>query len=424
MERRPKIMEKTTGGMTKKAVRSVCGLLAAGLLAAAVMPMHAAADEEEAQPQQITEAEAGKVTFSTDYPGVTIKPGGTSTFTLYITNTGSEETTVELSAEDLPEGWEGSFKGSSNEVSMVHVGAYQKKEDSPSLSYSLTVPEDTKEDIYTISLNAKGGDVDESLALTVKVDAEEKKIGAGEFSTDYAQQEGDSGTKFSYTTTLTNNSGENMTYSLSAEGAPEGWTVTFMPSDTTTATSSVPVDAGASSTIKAAIVPAQNVTAGEYPITLVAACAGETLELPVTVKITGTYSLTATTPTGNLSTSAYAGETKDVALSIQNTGNIDLTAVSLKAQASTDWEITFDQDTINEIPAGGSAEVTAHITPAKDAILGDYVTIITASNDAVSSDCALRISVQNHTSWGIAAVAVIAVLVLGLVLIIRRFGRR
>ena len=417
-------MEKTTGRMTKKAVRSVCGLLAAGLLAAAVMPMHAAADEEEAQPQQITEAEAGKVTFSTDYPGVTIKPGGTSTFTLYITNTGSEETTVELSAEDLPEGWEGSFKGSSNEVSMVHVGACQKKEDSPSLSYSLTVPEDTKEDIYTISLNAKGGDVDESLALTVKVDAEEKKIGAGEFSTDYAQQEGDSGTKFSYTTTLTNNSGENMTYSLSAEGAPEGWTVTFTPSDTTTATSSVPVDAGASSTIKAAIVPAQNVTAGEYPITLVAACAGETLELPVTVKITGTYSLTATTPTGNLSTSAYAGETKDVALSIQNTGNIDLTAVSLKAQASTDWEITFDQDTINEIPAGGSAEVTAHITPAKDAILGDYVTIITASNDAVSSDCELRISVQNHTSWGIAAVAVIAVLVLGLVLIIRRFGRR
>ncbi len=417
-------MEKTTGRMTKKAVRSVCGLLAAGLLAAAVMPMHAAADEEEAQPQQITEAEAGKVTFSTDYPGVTIKPGGTSTFTLYITNTGSEETTVELSAEDLPEGWEGSFKGSSNEVSMVHVGAYQKKEDSPSLSYSLTVPEDTKEDIYTISLNAKGGDVDESLALTVKVDAEEKKIGAGEFSTDYAQQEGDSGTKFSYTTTLTNNSGENMTYSLSAEGAPEGWTVTFTPSDTTTATSSVPVDAGASSTIKAAIVPAQNVTAGEYPITLVAACAGETLELPVTVKITGTYSLTATTPTGNLSTSAYAGETKDVALSIQNTGNIDLTAVSLEAQASTDWEITFDQDTINEIPAGGSAEVTAHITPAKDAILGDYVTIITASNDAVSSDCELRVSVQNHTSWGIAAVAVIAVLVLGLVLIIRRFGRR
>ena len=417
-------MEKTTGMMTKKTVRSVCGLLAAGLVAAAaIMPVHAA-QEEEVQPKLNTEAEAGEVTFSTDYPGVTVKPGGSSTFTLYITNTGAEETTVDLSVEDLPDGWEGRFKGSSNEVSMVHVGAYQKKEDSPSLSYSLTVPEDTAEDTYTIRLNAKGGDVDQDLELTVKVDAEEKKIGAGDFSTDYAQQEGVAGTKFSYTTTLTNNSSENMTYSLSAEGAPEGWNVTFTPSDTTTATSSVPVDAGASSTIKAAVVPAQNVTAGEYPITLVAACAGETLELPVTVKITGTYGLTATTPTGNLSVSAYAGESKDVALSIQNTGNIDLTALSLKAQASTDWEVTFDQDTINTIPAGESAEVTAHITPAKDAILGDYVTVVTASNDAVSSDCALRVSVQNHTGWGIAAVAIIAVLILGLVLIIRRFGRR
>ncbi|MBR3346009.1 MAG: hypothetical protein IKG37_02895 [Solobacterium sp.] len=417
-------MKKTAGMLRKMVVRSVCGLLAAGLLTVTAMPMQAAADEEEAQPKMITEAETGKVTFSTDYPGVTVKPGGTSTFTLYITNTGSEEATVELGAEDLPEGWEGRFKGSSNEISMVHVGAYQTKEDSPSLSYSLTVPEDTKEDTYTVSLSAKGGNIDEVLALTVKVDAEEKKIGAGDFSTDYAQQEGVAGTTFSYTTTLANNSGENMTYSLSAEGAPEGWNVTFTPSGTTTTTSSVPVDAGASSTIKAAVVPAQNVTAGEYPITLVAACAGETLELPVTVRITGTYSLTATTPTGNLSASAYAGEPKDIVLSIQNTGNIDLTAISLKAQASTNWEVTFDQDTINSIPAGGNVEVTAHITPAKDAILGDYVTVITAFNDAVSSDCALRISVQNHTGWGIAAVAIVAFLVLGLVLIIRKFGRR
>ena len=68
--------------------------------------------------------------------------------------------------------------------------------------------------------------------------------------------------------------------------------------------------------------------------------------------------------------------------------------------------------------------MTAHITPAKDAILGDYVTVITAFNDAVSSDCALRISVQNHTGWGIAAVAIVAFLVLGLVQIIRKFGRR
>ena len=418
-------MEKGTKILAQKRVRAAFGLLAAGVLATSLMiPARVHADEEETKAVKAEVSQESAVTFSTDYPGVTMKPGDTSTFTLYITNTGSDETNVSLSAEDLPDGWSGSFKGSSNEVSMVHVGAEQTREDSPSLSYSLSIPEDTAEDTYTVTLNAQGGEVDEDLELTVKVDAEEKIIGGGDFTTDYAEQEGTSGTKFKYTTTLTNNSGENQTYSLSASGAPEGWSVSFTPSDAGSATSSVPIDAGTSSTITVDITPSQNVAAGEYPVTLTAQSAEEKLELPVTIKVTGSYGLTATTPTGNLSVKTFAGETKDVTIALQNTGNIDLTAVALKAQASTDWEVTFDQDTVDSIPAGQSVEVTAHITPAKDAILGDYVTAVTASNDAVSSECDLRVSVQNHTSWGIVAVAIIAALVAGLALIIRRFGRR
>ena len=418
-------MEKTTGMITKRTVRSVYGFLAAGaLMTALAAPVYVYAQENEPEPSMATASQTGEITFSTDYPGVTMKPGSTSTFKLYITNTGAEEATVSLSAEDLPEGWEGIFKGSSNEVSMVHVGAFQTKEDCPALSYALTIPEDTKEDTYTITLNAQGGDVNEKLSLTVMADAEEKHIGAGDFSTDYAQQEGVSGTKFNFSTKLTNNSGENQTYALSVPDAPEGWNVTFTPSDTSSATSSVPVNAGSTSTIKAAVIPAQTVTAGEYTVTLTAASSTETLELPVTVKITGSYGISATTPTGNLSVKTYAGETKDVTLSILNTGNIDLNQVSLKAQASTDWEVTFDKDMIDTIPAGESVEITAHITPAKDAILGDYVTAVVASNAAVSSECDLRVSVQNHTSWGIVAVSIIAVLILGLALMIRKFGRR
>ena len=418
-------MEKGTKILAQKRVRAAFGLLAAGVLATSLMiPARVHADEEETEAVKAEVSQESAVTFSTDYPGVTMKPGDTSTFTLYITNTGSDETNVSLSAEDLPDGWSGSFKGSSNEVSMVHVGAQQTREDSPSLSYSLSIPEDTAEDTYTVTLNAQGGEVDEDLELTVKVDAEEKIIGGGDFTTDYAEQEGTSGTKFKYTTTLTNNSGENQTYSLSASGAPEGWSVSFTPSDAGSATSSVPIDAGTSSTITVDITPSQNVAAGEYPVTLTAQSAEEKLELPVTIKVTGSYGLTATTPTGNLSVKTFAGETTDVTIALQNTGNIDLTAVALKAQASTDWEVTFDQDTVDSIPAGQSVEVTAHITPAKDAILGDYVTAVTASNDAVSSECDLRVSVQNHTSWGIVAVAIIAALVAGLALIIRRFGRR
>ena len=106
-------MEKTEGMTTRKIARFACGMLTAGMLTAAVlMPVQVHAAEKETKLQTETAEEAGKVTFSTDYPGVTVKPGGTSTFTLYITNTGSDETNVSLSAEDLPDGWSGSFKGS------------------------------------------------------------------------------------------------------------------------------------------------------------------------------------------------------------------------------------------------------------------------------------------------------------------------
>ena len=134
--------------------------------------------------------------------------------------------------------------------------------------------------------------------------------------------------------------------------------------------------------------------------------------------------MTLTTPTGNLSAKAYAGEGKKVTLEVQNTGNVALKNVQLTSQASTDWNVEFDNSTIDSIDPGASKEVTATITPAKDAVIGDYVTAITAKNDNASSEADLRVSVQNHTGWGVVAIVIIAALVVSLGAIIRKFGRR
>ena len=377
----------------------------------------AAEDMEEADEDEAA-AEDSSIVFSTNYPGVSMKPGDTSSFTLYMTNSSVEQADVSLSAE-LPDGWGGHFQGSSSEVSMVHVSSLQTKDDSPTLTYSLTVPDDAAEGDYEVMLTAGNEDVSASLTLQIKVTAEE--YGSGAFTAEYPEQQGASGSSFSFTTTLTNNGGSDATYALSAS-APEGWQVTFT-SDSTQVTS-VPIEALSSATVTVAVTPVQTVEKGDYDITVTAASATETLKLDLGVSITGTYAATLSTPTGNLSASAYAGEETTVTLSITNTGNVDLENLTLSGAASTDWTVEFDEDTIGTLEAGATKEVTARITPAEDSIIGDYVTEITMSNDEVSQVLDLRVSVKNHTTWGFAAVGIIAALIVILALIIRKYGRR
>ncbi len=401
----------------------MCSALAAWSLSS--VNVYAAGNDTESETvTEVKEVSGTDVVFSTDYPGVSVKPGDSSTFSLYLTNDGDTQDNLTLSAEDLPDGWTGSFKGSSSEVSMVHVAAGQTKEDSPSLSYALSVPDDAKEGEYTVTLEAKSESTDAELPLLVKVDRNEEDIAAGEFTAEYPEQQGSTSTNFSFSTTLKNNGAENATYALAADNAPEGWNVTFTPSGASAQAASVPVDAGSSSTITVAVTPSEDAEQGDYEIDCTAVSGKETLSLPLTVTITGTYGMTLTTPSGNLAAKAFAGEGKKVTLQVQNTGNVALENVQLTSQASTDWTVEFDTSTIDSIDPGAAKEVTATITPAKDAVIGDYVTAITAKNDNVSSEADLRVSVQNHTTWGIVAIVIIAALVVSLAAIIRKFGRR
>ncbi len=426
---------KTKKNLKKEFRRSLLTLTAGALVLTAspsrVMAKKAAAAETEIETETETGAEiqekAGSglsgIIFSTDYPGITTQADNTVTFNLHLTNEEETDTDLFLSAEGLPEGWSGAFKGSGSEVSKVHVHAHQTRDDAPSLSYTLSVPEDAREDTTVITLAAVSKEGQASLPLTVKVTAEEAVSTEGEFTADYPEQQGSSSASFSFSTSLKNNSSENAVYALSAEGLPEGWNASFTPSGASQ-TASVPVDAGASSSITVAVSPAQDVQKGEYTFNAVASSGTETLKLPLTVSITGTYGIRLSTPSGNLRSKAYAGEPAKIALQIDNTGNVDLMNVTLSSTVASDWNAEFSEETIDRIEAGSSKEVTVTITPSQDATIGEYIAEIKASTKEASSISDLDISIQNHTAWGLIAVAIIAALILGLLVIIRKFGRR
>ena len=386
----------------------------------------AQASEQEAETAEAGDVselpgEAQDVVLSTDYPGVTAKPGATVTFPLYIVNNSDDQANVELTAEDLPEGWSGYFRGSDSEVSSVHVGARQEKADSPKLSYALTVPDEAEDGEYELGIHASGDEMKAETTLHVRISREE--AGQSDFTAEYPEQEGDSSTAFSFDTTIVNNRVTPQSYSLSAK-APEGWTVSFTPSGESSKVASLPVDAGKSQGLKVDVKPSETVEKGDYTVSLAAISAEDTLNLDLQITITGTYDVTFTTPTGNLSASAFAGEEAKVTMAVTNSGNVDLENLQLSAKGATDWNISFDETTIPMLEAGATKEVTAVIQPAKNAVIGDYVTVMNVSNSQVKGEADLRISVKTHTTWGLTAVAVIAVVIICLGLVIHRYGRR
>ena len=220
-----------------------------------------------------------------------------------------------------------------------------------------------------------------------------------------------------------NNRATEQSYALAAD-VPTGWQATFTPSGETTNVASLTVDAGQSQGVTVTVTPPDDVEKGDYSIPVTAISSEDNLSKDLSVSITGTYDVSLSTPDGRLSLDAYADKESTVTLSVTNNGNVDLTNLNLTSSAPTDWEVTFSESTIDTLEAGATKEITATIKPAQDVITGDYVTSISIKNDEASSSADLRVSVKTSTTWGIAAIAIIVVLVAVLGMIFKKFGRR
>lgn len=400
---------KSVKEIRKKAGAGVAAMAMAAAMMMGSMPVYAAGDGFD---------------MSTDYPGVTVKAGDTVSFGLDFSCDEGTAYDADLSVKSLPDGWSGYFKGDSKQVTRVHIDGYaQDNTDSTSSTdFSLTVPEDTEDGTYAVELEADSGKgVSDTLELAVTVSKEE--VMQSTFTAEYPEQQGASGTTFSFDTTLVNNRATDQSYSLSAE-VPSGWQVTFTPSGESTNVASLNVDTGSSQGLTVTVTPPQDVEKGDYTIPISAISAEDSLSQDLSVSITGTYNVSLSTPDGRLSLDAYADKETSVTLSVTNNGNVDLNNLNLTSTAPTDWEVSFSESTIDTLEAGATKEVTAYIKPAQDVITGDYVTDITIKNDSASSMAEFRVSVKTPTTWGIVAVAIIVVLVVVLAGIFKKFGRR
>ncbi len=358
---------------------------------------------------------AWAVSVTTPYPALTVQAGQSVNLDLLVSDSVSRR--VDLALRGIPAGWEGDITGGGYPVTAVMVDP-----DEPSrLSLKLEIPADAAESSYTIEVVATSGDGSATLPITLTVS---KVAGtATSLEAEYSSLKGPASATFTFQLTLRNESQQPRTYNLSAVG-PENWKLSLKPAGASQETPTVTVEGQGSQRLNLEVSPGPDVTIGAYDLLVTASGAGEEVGAPLQVEITGTYTLSLTTPDGRLNFDVKAGTTTRVPLVIANSGTGPLLEVKLSASAPSGWKVSFDPAVVDVLPPNQQETVYGVFTPAEDAIAGDYVVSVSARADQASTQEQLRVTVKTSTLWGVVGViiAVAAVVILGL--IFRRFGHR
>ncbi|HLR08820.1 MAG TPA: NEW3 domain-containing protein [Bacillota bacterium] len=358
----------------------------------------------------------GSLTLFTPYTGLSVTPGESLSYTVDVINDGNDIQNVTFNVDGLPKEWDYSISAGGQNIDQLSI----RNGDEQELTLDVEVPLKVDKGEYTFDLVANSHD-GTSTTLPFLVNVTKEGTHQTNFSTEQPNMEGHADSDFTYTATLKNQTAEKQRYALSAK-EPKGWNVQFkLDGDGVT---SVTLDPDESVDIDIEVTPAENVKADTYKIPVQASTGSKAEKLELEAVITGKYDLSLSTPEGKLSADVTAGGKKKVDLVVENTGTADLTDIELSASTPPDWDVTFDEDTVQTLKASEKAKVQATISAPDDAIAGDYVTTFDAKTAEASSEASFRVSVKTSTWWGLVGVAIILAVIGGLYYIFKKYGRR
>ena len=362
-----------------------------------------------------------EIKIVTPFPRIEVNPGQNIQLSININNLSSGYETISLEVS-APQGWQATLKSGGYLVKMVSLAPFENQP----ISLTITQPTGVNLGSYTVEIKAldESGNVKDTLSLVIDV-AEVSPLGLT-LSTSSPTIEGPAGKSFQFSVDLVNETGEERDIDLSYI-AQANWTVTFSPGYESTLVRAVHMKAGERKTLRITVTPAADADAGEYPITVVASSGAYSQTLDLKAIITGTYAMELSTSDGLLNLSAPQGEVTTLTMVVKNTGSGLLEKMNFRSTAPSGWEIDFEPDQVALIQPGSSAQVLVGIKPVSDAIPGDYsvrLTAYTSGTNSVSQTLELRVTVLGSMAWGLVGLFIIIVVVLGLVFIFWRLGRR
>lgn len=358
---------------------------------------------------------AAAITLTTPYPAVAVAPGATVNFDIDVTT--ADPGRVDLSIIGAPAEWNATLRGGGFTIDGVETDGTSTP---TKVTLNVTVPAGATTGTQRISVRGvTSSKASATLALDLRVSP--TAAGAVTMTTDTPQVKGASDTSFKFTLTLTNDTPDDLTFSVVSTG-PAGWTVDTVVG-TQAQAASVVVKAGASTPVSVTAKAASDTAAGTYPIAVDATSGDRTAHTDLSVDITGSYKLTLTTADQRVNMSATAGGTSDMTVVLANNGTADIEAAALSATAPSGWKVTFEPASI-AVPAGQQVQAVAHVTPSSDAIAGDYVATFKADSPVATAETDIRVTIETSLLWGAIGVLLILLVLGGLWWTFHRYGRR
>ncbi|MBU2499117.1 MAG: hypothetical protein KKE57_09460 [Proteobacteria bacterium] len=380
------------------------------------VPFASAAEDKKDLPPR-------KISVAPEYTGVIVPKGESVSIDLNVINGGRQDEYINVSLPSIPKGWKARVRTYSFDV----TGVYVKSDSTKSLTIKAEPEEGTSPGKYTFSVKGQtqDGQLTSSSQVTVVVtEAEKEKKAKGvNISTSYPVLQGPTDAKFEFSIEVENKTDKDSIFNLIAQG-PKNWEINFKPAYEEKYFSSLRIKAERSESMAVEVKPYVLAEPGQYPIKVKVKSEGAEGEVELMVVLSGTYKLDVGTPTGLLSLSAFQGEAANLSFYVKNSGSATQNEVKFLSFKPENWKVEFKPERLEAVPSGELKQVEVTITPAREALVGDYSVNLAVEGGKVTKNMELRVTVKASTAWGWVGIGIIIVVIAGLVTLFVRMGRR
>jgi uncharacterized repeat protein (TIGR01451 family) len=164
---------------------------------------------------------------------------------------------------------------------------------------------------------------------------------------------------------------------------------------------------------------------GEYKIKLQAVADNVEGSINLIAKVTAKYLLTAAPANQYYNTTVKAGQDNTFSVKVTNTGTATIENITFSSDKPEGWEVSPKPDKIDLLETQNEKAVDFNIKPPPKTVSGDYMITLTVSGKQASAErMSIRVTVETPSVWGWVGVIIILIVVVGLIVIFMRFGRR